>query len=79
MRRVWKPVIKWHLGPFYRRRPKEQRPWGSIAGTDQRWLNAYLEHGLDGLCPRKAPGKPGKIPAALADEVKRWVIQGPAA
>jgi transposase len=44
----------------------------------QRWLNAYLEHGLDGLRPRKAPGKPGKIPATLADEVKRWVIEGPA-
>jgi transposase len=46
--------------------------------TVQRWLNAYLEHGLDGLRPRQAPGQPGKIPAALADEVKRWVIGGPA-
>jgi transposase len=46
--------------------------------TVQRWLNAYLEHGLDGLRPRKPPGKPGKIPAALADEVKCWVIAGPA-
>jgi transposase len=44
----------------------------------QRWLNAYLEHGLAGLRPRKAPGRPGKIPAALADEVQRWVIEGPA-
>src|SRR5215471_11975074 len=47
--------------------------------TVQRWLNAYLEGGLDGLRPRKAPGRPGKIPATLADEVKRWVIEGPAA
>ena len=46
--------------------------------TVQRWLNAYLDRGLDGLRPRKAKGQPGKIPAALADEVKRWVIQGPA-
>ena len=46
--------------------------------TVQRWLNAYLERGLDGLRPRKAPGAPGKIPATLADEIKRWVIQGPA-
>ena len=46
--------------------------------TVQRWLNAYLERGLDGLRPRKAPGKPGNIPAGLADEVKRWVIEGPA-
>ena len=43
-----------------------------------RWLNAYLEHGLDGLRPRKAKGAPGKIPAELADEIKRWVIDGPA-
>jgi transposase len=47
--------------------------------TVQRWLNAYLERGLDGIRPRKAPGKPGKIPAELADELKRWVIEGPAA
>jgi transposase len=46
--------------------------------TVQRWLNAYLERGLNGLRPRKAKGATGKIPAALADEVKRWVIEGPA-
>jgi transposase len=46
--------------------------------TVTRWLNAYCDGGLDGLQPKKAPGKPGKIPAALADEVRRWVIDGPA-
>jgi transposase len=46
--------------------------------TVQRWLNTYLERGLDGLRPRKARGAPGKIPAELADEVRRWVIEGPA-
>jgi transposase len=44
----------------------------------QRWLKAYLEHGLDRLRPRKAQGASGKIPAELADEIKRWVIGGPA-
>ncbi len=44
----------------------------------QRWLNAYLERGLAGLQPRKPKGAPGKIPVALADEIKRWVIDGPA-
>jgi transposase len=44
----------------------------------QRWLNAYLERGLDGLSPRTARGKTPGIPAAMADEVKRWVIEGPA-
>src|SRR3954462_2360379 len=46
--------------------------------TVQRWLNAYLEHGLDARPPRKAKGATAKIPAALADEVRRWVIDGPA-
>jgi transposase len=46
--------------------------------TVQRWLNAYLDRGLDGLRPRKAKGAPGKIPATLADELRRWVIDGPA-
>src|SRR5437763_7910514 len=44
----------------------------------QRWLNAYLERGLDGLRRRKAKGKPGHIPAGLADEIRSWVIGGPA-
>jgi len=46
--------------------------------TVQRWLNAYLDRGLDGIRPRKAPGKAGNIPAGLADLVKAWVIEGPA-
>jgi len=44
----------------------------------QRWLNTYLDQGLDGLRPRKAKGRPPKIPAEMAEEVKSWVIQGPA-
>ena len=43
-----------------------------------RWLNAYCQGGLDGLLPRKATGKAAKIPASMADEIKRWVIGGPA-
>jgi len=43
-----------------------------------RWLNAYCERGLDGLLPKKAKGKPANIPEALAAEVRRWVIEGPA-
>jgi len=44
----------------------------------QRWLNAYLERGLAGLAPGKAKGKEPGIPASLADEIKGWVIGGPA-
>lgn len=43
-----------------------------------RWLNAYCEGGLQGLLPKKAKGKTAKIPASLADEIRRWVIGGPA-
>jgi transposase len=46
--------------------------------TVTRWLNAYCADGLGGLQPKKAPGKPAKIPAALADTLRRWVIDGPA-
>jgi transposase len=51
---------------------------GATPRTVQRWLNAYLADGLDGLRPKKAKGKAGAIPASLAEEVKRWVIDGPA-
>jgi transposase len=51
---------------------------GVTPRTVQRWLNADLAGGLDGLRPRKAEGKPGVLPAALADEVERWVTEGPA-
>jgi transposase len=43
-----------------------------------RWLNAYCERGLAGLQPGKARGKTPGIPDSMADEIKRWVIEGPA-
>jgi transposase len=43
-----------------------------------RWLNAYAERGLGALTPKKARGRPTPIPASMADEIKRWVIEGPA-
>ena len=51
---------------------------GMSTRSVQRWLNAYLDRGPDGLAPRKAPGAKPKIPADLADELRRWVIEGPA-
>jgi transposase len=44
----------------------------------QRWLNAFCDQGLAGLRPRKAKGAAPRIPDALADQVRDWVIQGPA-
>jgi transposase len=46
--------------------------------TVTRWLNAYCDGGCAALQPKKAKGKPGHIPASLTDEVRRWVIDGPA-
>lgn len=46
--------------------------------TVTRWVNAYRADGLDALRPKKAKGTPGHIPASLADEIKQWVIDGPA-
>jgi transposase len=61
------------------------RPRHAIAadlGVDRRtvtrWLNAYCDAGLAGLQPKKAPGRPGKIPKSLTDTVRQWVIDGPA-
>src|SRR3954451_7995909 len=50
---------------------------GITTRTVQRWLNAYLRGGLAALKPRKAKGRPPAIPAHLAREVRRWVIDGP--
>jgi transposase len=43
-----------------------------------RWLNAYCDGGLDALLPRKPSGNAPSIPGHLGDEVKAWVIGGPA-
>jgi transposase len=63
----------------YRGRPREQitDDLGVNRRTVQRWLNAYLDQGLEGLVPRKAPGAPARVPEALAEEIKHWVIEGP--
>ena len=63
-----------------RGRPRQDIPTdlGVHRKTVTRWLNAYCDAGLDGLRPKKAPGKPATIPAPLAEDVRRWVIEGPA-
>jgi transposase len=43
----------------------------------QRWLNAYLERGLDGLRPRRAPGAKPKLTPDLAPVLQQWVMDGP--
>jgi transposase len=52
---------------------------GITPRTVQRWLNAYLERGLDGLRPRKAKGAAPKLTPDLAPVLQQWVIDGPLA
>src|SRR5262249_42780558 len=68
-------------------RPAPDRPLGPPAmapvsptppHTVKRWYNAHPDKGLAGLGRPKAKGRPPNIPDTLADEVRRWVIQGPA-
>ena len=47
--------------------------------TVTRWLNAYGADGLAGLLPKKAKGRPSPLRPALADVLRQWVIDGPAA
>jgi transposase len=51
---------------------------GVTPRTVQRWLNAYLERGTDGLRPRQAKGAAPKLTPDLAPLLQQWVIDGPA-
>ena len=51
---------------------------GITTRTVQAWLNAYLKGGIAALVPRRAKGRPPAIPARLARDIRRWVIDGPA-
>ncbi len=64
----------------HRGRPREQvaADLAVTTRTVQRWLNAYLEKGLEALRPRKAKGAKAKLAESLAEDVRRWVIEGPA-
>jgi transposase len=47
--------------------------------TITRWLNIYIDRGLEGLIPKKAPGRPPAIPESMAPQIVELVIQGPVA
>jgi transposase len=68
-------VLMAHRG---RRHPDIAADTGTSQRSVQRWLNAYLDRGLDGLRPRKAPGATPKLTADLAPVLRQWVIDGPA-
>ncbi|QDU21937.1 helix-turn-helix domain-containing protein [Urbifossiella limnaea] len=68
-------VLMAHRG---RRHPDIAADTGTSPRSVQRWLNAYLDRGLDGLRPRKAPGAKPTLTPDLAPVLRQWVIDGPA-
>jgi transposase len=69
-------ILMAHRG---RRHPAIAHDTGTSQRSVQRWLNAYLASGLDGLRPRKAKGASPKLTADLTPLLRQWVIDGPAA
>ena len=51
---------------------------GTTPRSVQRWLNAYLDGGLERLRPRKAKGAVPRLTEDLAPTLRQWVIDGPA-
>jgi transposase len=68
-------VLMAHRG---RRHPVIAADTGTSHRSVTRWLNAYLDRGLDGLRPRKAKGAAPKLTPDLAPILRQWVIDGPA-
>jgi transposase len=68
-------VLMAHRG---RRHPDIAADTATTQRSVQRWLNAYLAGGLEGLRPRKAKGAAPKLTADLAPLLRQWVIDGPA-
>jgi transposase len=67
-------VLMAHRG---RRHPDIAADTGTSHRSVTRWLNAYLDCGLDALRPRKAKGATPKLTADLAPVLRQWVIDGP--
>jgi transposase len=67
-------VLMAHRG---RPHPEIAADTGTSQRSVQRWLNAYLDGGLDRLRPRKAKGAAPRLTEDLAPTLRRWVIDGP--
>jgi transposase len=68
-------VLMAHRG---RKHPDIAADTGTSQRTVQRWLNAYLDGGVDRLRPRKAKGAKPRLTADLVPVIRQWVIEGPA-
>ena len=67
-------VLMAHRG---RPHPEIAADTGTSQRSVQRWLNAYLDGGLERLRPRKAKGATPKLTEDLAPTLRQWVIDGP--
>jgi transposase len=68
-------ILMAHRG---RPHPQIAADTGTSPRSVQRWLNAYLDGGLERLRPRKAKGAAPKLTEGLAPTLRQWVIDGPA-
>lgn len=66
------------VGRGGRRRPQIARDLAVSTRTLQRWLEAYVESGIDGLRIIWHTGRESKIPPELGPEIEDWVKKGPA-
>ena len=57
--------------------PEIARDLSITSRTLQRWLNAYVESGIDGLRIVWNTGRECKIPSELGPEIEDWVKKGP--
>jgi transposase len=68
-------VLMAHRG---RKHPDIAADTGTTPRSVQRWLNAYLDRGVNGLRRRKAKGATPRLTPDLAPVLRQWVIDGPA-
>ena len=67
-------VLMAHRG---RKRRAIAEDLGMHRTTVKKWLDQYRARGVAGLEVRRAPGKPQRIPEALAPTIIDWVKGGP--
>jgi len=67
-------VLMAHRG---RKRQAIAEDLGVHRTTVKKWLDRYRARGLEGLQVQRAPGKPPRIPEALAPTIVEWVKSGP--
>ena len=74
MRNRCQAVLMAHRG---RKRQAIAEDLGVHRTTVKKWLDQYRVRGVEGLQVQRAPGKPLRIPEALAPTIVEWVKSGP--